>query len=96
MSQEVPKKPTTYQPLGTSQNEIFRPPEYEIGWVYSDTVVLSLWQQRCWWQPYIGYFILEIQKCHQHIESRISVTNIDGVRVLLGLCRESFKAAVNT
>ena len=26
---------TTYQPLGTSQNEIFRPPEYEIGQVHS-------------------------------------------------------------
>ena len=33
---------TTYQPLGTSQNEIFRPPEYEIGQVHSDTVRMNV------------------------------------------------------
>ena len=36
--QSKPKEVTTYQPLGTPQEEIFRPPEYEIGQVYSDTV----------------------------------------------------------
>ena len=36
--QSKPEEVTTYQALGTPQEEIFRPPEYEIGEVLSDTV----------------------------------------------------------